>query len=298
MRDPAGLQGMGCAAKTSAAPSAAPRCSGRASATGRYGRRRNSGNPTNGRFGMPSKQDTDNVVNVERWGWYSIAVSVLLAFLHGFVAAASGSLAVTAELVHNLVDQLAAAGVAGMIFLSAWEIVREALLAPPAPVRADGWLAGCSPCWWRRRPFPSSSATLSCAPARAALHEVLAPCLAKPGHSKECQRLRHESTPRRRGSRAPLPRHGRGTKASAKQECRAPLPDRPTRPRCGSTTRRFQSSRARAKPSGVAGTGVCKVPACRETRRGRRGTRLSMPGEKPAVWRIVRAYPLKSLSAA
>ena len=108
-------------------------------------------------------------VNVVRWGWYSIAVNTVLALLHGLIAATSGSLAVAAELAHNVVDwlasaavliglklamrksqafpyglykveNLAAAGLAGLIFLTAYEIARDALLAPPALVRADVWM--------------------------------------------------------------------------------------------------------------------------------------------------------------
>jgi divalent metal cation (Fe/Co/Zn/Cd) transporter len=108
-------------------------------------------------------------VNVERWGWYSIAVNVALAALHTLVATASGSLAVAAEVVHNVVDLLAAvavliglklasrkskafpyglykvenlvaAGLAVMVFFSAYEIARNALLAPPTAVRAEGWM--------------------------------------------------------------------------------------------------------------------------------------------------------------
>jgi hypothetical protein len=33
-------------------------------------------------------------MNIERWGWYSIAVNIFLALLHGAIAFASGSLAV------------------------------------------------------------------------------------------------------------------------------------------------------------------------------------------------------------
>jgi len=108
-------------------------------------------------------------VSVERWAWCSIAVNVLLAAVHGTIAGASGSLAVTAELIHNLADlltavavlvglrlasrhsetfpyglykveNLVAAGLAGMVFVSGYEIAREALLAPRAPVRADAWM--------------------------------------------------------------------------------------------------------------------------------------------------------------
>ncbi len=108
-------------------------------------------------------------IRLERWGWYSVALNVLLAALHALVAITSSSLAVMAELVHNAVDlftavavlvglrlaarkseafpyglykveNLTAAGLAGMIFVSAYEIVREAVLAPPTPVRTDFWM--------------------------------------------------------------------------------------------------------------------------------------------------------------
>ena len=108
-------------------------------------------------------------MSLERWGWCSLALSVLLAAVHGAIAATSGSLAVTAELIHNLgdllaaaavllglrlasrrsrsfpyglykVENLVAAGLAGMIFVSAYEIARTALFAPGAPVQADGWM--------------------------------------------------------------------------------------------------------------------------------------------------------------
>lgn len=108
-------------------------------------------------------------MSIERWGWYSIAVNVVLGTLHALIAVASGSLAVAAELVHNVVDLLAAVAVliglklaarkttvfpygmykvenlvaavlAGMIFLTAYEIAREALLTPSAPVKVDTWM--------------------------------------------------------------------------------------------------------------------------------------------------------------
>ncbi len=108
-------------------------------------------------------------MNLERWGWYSIGINGLLVLLHGFIAIASGSFAVVAELVHNIVDlltavavliglklamresqafpyglykveNLVAAGLAGMILLAAYEIARDALLAPPTPVRVDVWM--------------------------------------------------------------------------------------------------------------------------------------------------------------
>ena len=43
-------------------------------------------------------------MRVERWGWYSVAVNVVLAGINLLVALASGSLAVRAETIHNLVD--------------------------------------------------------------------------------------------------------------------------------------------------------------------------------------------------
>jgi cation diffusion facilitator family transporter len=108
-------------------------------------------------------------MNIERWGWYSIAVNVLLALLHGLIAFYSESLAVAAELTHNIIDMaaavavliglklagrksksfpyglykvenLVAGGVAIMIFLTAYEIARDALLAPRAPVCAEAWM--------------------------------------------------------------------------------------------------------------------------------------------------------------
>jgi cation diffusion facilitator family transporter len=108
-------------------------------------------------------------VSLERWGWGSIAVNLLLAGLHAAVALRSGSLAVAAELVHNVVDLLAsvavlvglrlaqrksrafpyglykvenlvAAGLAGMVFLTGWEVLRRALWPEPATLHVDGWM--------------------------------------------------------------------------------------------------------------------------------------------------------------
>jgi len=106
-------------------------------------------------------------MNLERWGWGSIAVNVLLAVLHGAVALRSGSLAVAAELVHNVVDLLSAvavliglklaqrkprafpyglykvenvvaAGLAVMVFVTGWELLRHTLWPEPAPLEVDG----------------------------------------------------------------------------------------------------------------------------------------------------------------
>jgi len=56
--------------------------------------------------GAESKQ-----MNIERWGWYSIGVNIVLIAINAGIALASGSLAVEAEMVHNLVDLLTAVGV-------------------------------------------------------------------------------------------------------------------------------------------------------------------------------------------
>ena len=108
-------------------------------------------------------------MGIERWGWYSILVNIVLASLHGVIAITSGSLAVTAEVVHNLVDLLGAVavlvgirlagrkssrfpyglykiesivalGLSGLVFLTAYEIIQQALLAPVAKVEAEGWM--------------------------------------------------------------------------------------------------------------------------------------------------------------
>jgi divalent metal cation (Fe/Co/Zn/Cd) transporter len=65
-------------------------------------------------LGKQTANQTDALVparGLERWGWYSVLVNVVLISLHGLLAAISGSLAVSAELVHNLVDLLGAAAV-------------------------------------------------------------------------------------------------------------------------------------------------------------------------------------------
>lgn len=45
-------------------------------------------------------------IHVESWGWGSIAVNIGLTLLNLAIAIPSGSLAVAAEMVHNLVDQV------------------------------------------------------------------------------------------------------------------------------------------------------------------------------------------------
>jgi cation diffusion facilitator family transporter len=108
-------------------------------------------------------------MKIERWGWYSIIINIVLAGLNLVIAAASGSLAVRAEMVHNLVDLLTAIGVlvglklatrkskqfpyglykvenvitvvlAVMTFVTAYEIARDALLAPVEVAQVNIWM--------------------------------------------------------------------------------------------------------------------------------------------------------------
>jgi cation diffusion facilitator family transporter len=108
-------------------------------------------------------------MNVERWGWYSIAVNVILALINLAIATASGSLAVEAEMIHNLVDLLTAVAVlmglklstrkskdfpyglyklenvvavvlAVMTFFTAYEIARDALFEPTRLAMVDPWM--------------------------------------------------------------------------------------------------------------------------------------------------------------
>jgi cation diffusion facilitator family transporter len=110
-------------------------------------------------------------MNIERWGWYSIAVNVILALINLVIATASGSLAVGAEMVHNLVDLLTAVAVliglklstrkskafpyglyklenvvavvlAVMIFFTAYEIARDAFLEPTRLATVSFWMLG------------------------------------------------------------------------------------------------------------------------------------------------------------
>jgi len=113
-------------------------------------------------------------VAVERWGWGSIGINLLLSVLNLGIAIASGSLAVTSEMVHNLVDLMASVVVliglrisqrrsksfpyglykvenvvsvmlAGLIFFTGYEIVREALFSYRGQTNVSVWiLAGVS----------------------------------------------------------------------------------------------------------------------------------------------------------
>jgi cation diffusion facilitator family transporter len=106
---------------------------------------------------------------IEVWGWGSIGINLALSLLNLAIATASGSLAVTAEMVHNLVDLAASVavlaglkisqrrsksfpyglykvenvvsvGVALLIFFTGYEIVREALFAPLQKTTVSAWM--------------------------------------------------------------------------------------------------------------------------------------------------------------
>ena len=56
-------------------------------------------------------------INPERWGWYSVAVTVVLVAINLVIAIASNSMVVGAEAFHNLVDLLTAIAIlAGLKF--------------------------------------------------------------------------------------------------------------------------------------------------------------------------------------
>jgi cation diffusion facilitator family transporter len=106
-----------------------------------------------------------------RVAWASIAVNILLSLLNLFIAFASGSLAVAAEMIHNVVD-LAASGavlagvkiserksrafpyglykvenmvavaVAMLIFFTGYEIAKQAMTATIKPTTVNVWILG------------------------------------------------------------------------------------------------------------------------------------------------------------
>jgi len=106
---------------------------------------------------------------VERTGWFSIGVNIFLTLLNLVIALASGSLAVAAEMVHNLVDLMAsvavlvglklsqresrdfpyglykvenvvAIGIALLIFLTGYEIARQALFGAERETTVNAWM--------------------------------------------------------------------------------------------------------------------------------------------------------------
>jgi cation diffusion facilitator family transporter len=109
------------------------------------------------------------MMNLEHWGWYSIAVSIVLVLMNWAIAETSGSVAVGAETVHNLVDLLTAVAVliglklstrksksfpyglykveniitvalAVMILVTAYEIAKNAIFALPHQLTVDPWM--------------------------------------------------------------------------------------------------------------------------------------------------------------
>ncbi len=115
------------------------------------------------------RASTPTLMSAMQWGWYSIAINLVLVLLLALVATLSGSLAVTAELIHNVVDVLSAgailiglkiatrqskvfpyglykvenmvaATVGVMIFFTAYEIARTAVLEAAQPLRVDAWM--------------------------------------------------------------------------------------------------------------------------------------------------------------
>lgn len=118
---------------------------------------------------LPAETTSRRGAGVERWGWYSIAVNIVLAGINLGVARASGSLAVEAEMIHNLADLLTAIAVliglklstrktkafpyglyklenvvavvlAMMTFITAYEIGRNALLESTRVATVDAWM--------------------------------------------------------------------------------------------------------------------------------------------------------------
>lgn len=112
---------------------------------------------------------SDEGLIVERWGWASIGVNILLSLLNLGISIASGSLAVAAEMIHNLVDLAASVtvlvglkisqrrskafpyglykvenvvsiGIAGLIFFTGYEIVHEAIFATPRITKVSPWM--------------------------------------------------------------------------------------------------------------------------------------------------------------
>jgi cation diffusion facilitator family transporter len=107
--------------------------------------------------------------SIERWGWASIGVNLLLSLLNLTISVASGSLAVTAEMIHNLVDLAASVsvlvglkisrrrslafpyglykvenvvsiGIAGLIFFTGYEIIRQALFTAQRATTVSLWM--------------------------------------------------------------------------------------------------------------------------------------------------------------
>ncbi len=107
-------------------------------------------------------------MKIEKWGWYSVGINILLAGIGLAVAVSSGSLAVKTEILHNVVDLLTAIAVlaglriagrktrrfpyglykveniitvimAMMIFFAAYEMARHAVFAPSSELTVTAW---------------------------------------------------------------------------------------------------------------------------------------------------------------
>ena len=118
---------------------------------------------------MTTESNQRSAPQASRVAWASIAVNIFLSLLNLAIAAASGSLAVAAEMVHNLVDlvasvavlagvkiseresrafpyglykveNLVAVGVAILIFFTGYEIAKEAIFAEPEATTVNGWM--------------------------------------------------------------------------------------------------------------------------------------------------------------
>ncbi len=60
---------------------------------------------------MKNSESSPPTKLLERVGWYSIGINIFLTLLNLAISIASGSLAVAAEMVHNLVDLMASIAV-------------------------------------------------------------------------------------------------------------------------------------------------------------------------------------------
>ncbi len=107
--------------------------------------------------------------SIERWGWGSIALNLVLAILNLGISIASGSFAVVAEMVHNLVDLVGSVAVlaglkiaghhsrafpyglykvenvvsvlvSGLIFLTAFDMIHIALSGSPRTLTVRPWM--------------------------------------------------------------------------------------------------------------------------------------------------------------
>ncbi len=122
-------------------------------------------------FIIATTEDHNNQTSLERWGWASIIVNLCLIGINLMVAYASDSIAVAAEMFHNTIDLVASlavlvglklskrqsqkfpyglykvesvvsAGIAVLISLTAYEIVKEVLFTEPKEITVTPWIIG------------------------------------------------------------------------------------------------------------------------------------------------------------